>query len=175
MPEGFTELFARRLHDCCAIAVKEAASGDMVLAGRALIAPGNRHLKVRRMALGDMVVLSDEPRCNGHRPSADVLFRSVAQEFGRNATGLIMTGMGEDGADALGAIKAAGGHTVAQDERSCVVFGMPRAAIERGHAIQVAPLETLAQILIAKYCDPARPGEAPASLEVRGTSPGRTL
>ncbi len=173
MPEGFTELFAKRLHDCCAIEVKEAASGDMVLAGRALIAPGNRHLKVRRMPLGDIAVLSDEPRCQGHRPSVDLLFRSVAGEFGRDATGLIMTGMGEDGADALGEIKAAGGHTIAQDERSCVVFGMPRAAIERGHALQVAPLENLAQILIERVSQKVRPAEAPASLEAREAIPGR--
>ena len=148
MPEGFTGLFARRLDECCAIEVKEAASGDLIYAGRALIAPGNRHLKLRRMPLGDMVILSDEPRRNGHRPSADILFSSVASEFGPDSTGLIMTGMGEDGADGLGDIKAAGGFTIAQDEASCVVFGMPRAAIERNHVMRVASLESLPRLLM---------------------------
>jgi two-component system chemotaxis response regulator CheB len=147
MPEGFTEMFARRLDECCAIQVKEAQSGDMLLAGRALICPGNRHLRVRRMPLGDMVVLSDEPRVNGHRPSVDVLFRSLAQEFGINGVAAIMTGMGEDGADALGEVKAAGGLTLAQDEASCVVYGMPKVAIEMGHASRVVPLEAMSHTL----------------------------
>src|SRR5438067_13717463 len=120
MPEGFTDMFARRLDECCAIDVKEACSGDVLLAGRALICPGNRHMRVRRMPLGDVVVLGDDEKVNGHRPSADVLFQSVAQEFTSNGIGLLMTGMGEDGADGLGAVKAAGGLTVAQDESSCV-------------------------------------------------------
>jgi two-component system chemotaxis response regulator CheB len=150
MPEGFTDLFARRLDECCAIEVKEAQSGDLLLAGRALICPGNRHMKVRRMPLGNIVVLSDEERVNGHRPSVDVLFRSVAQEFGKEAIAAIMTGMGEDGADALGAVKAAGGLTIAQSEDSCVVYGMPKAAIERGHAIRVVPLDMMANTLLAQ-------------------------
>ncbi|MBZ5646190.1 MAG: chemotaxis response regulator protein-glutamate methylesterase [Acidobacteriia bacterium] len=150
MPEGFTEMFARRLDECCAIEVKEAQSGDMLLAGRALICPGNRHLKVRRMPLGDIVVLSDEPRINGHRPSVDVLFRSLAQEYGSQGIAVIMTGMGEDGADALGAVKSSGGLTIAQSEDSCVVYGMPKAAIERGHAIRVVPLDALANTLQAQ-------------------------
>ena len=94
MPEGFTELFARRLDECCAIDVKEAQSGDLLIAGRALICPGNRHMKVKRMPLGDIIVLSDDDRVNGHRPSVDVLFRSVAQEFGNNSLAVLMTGMG---------------------------------------------------------------------------------
>ncbi len=147
MPEGFTEMFARRLDEGCAIQVKEAQSGDMLLAGRALICPGNRHVRVRRMPLGDMVVLSDEPRVNGHRPSVDVLFRSLAQEFGINGMAVLMTGMGEDGADALGTVKAAGGLTVAQDEASCVVYGMPKVAIEKGFASRVVPLEALSHTL----------------------------
>jgi Chemotaxis response regulator containing a CheY-like receiver domain and a methylesterase domain len=126
MPEGFTELFARRLDECCAIDVKEAQSGDLLVAGRALICPGNRHMKVKRMPLGDIIVLSDDDRVNGHRPSVDVLFRSVAQEFGNNSLAVIMTGMGEDGAEGMNAIKRVGGMTVAQSEDSCVVFGMPR-------------------------------------------------
>ena len=98
MPEGFTEMFAKRLNECCAIDVKEAQSGDLLIAGRALICPGNRHMKVRRMPMGNVVVLSDEDRVNGHRPSVDVLFRSVASEFGSRAVGVLMTGMGDDGA-----------------------------------------------------------------------------
>src|SRR5712672_3693629 len=108
MPEGFTEMFARRLDECCALNVKEAQSGDLLLAGRVLICPGSRHLKVKRLPLGDIAILSDDPRVNGHRPSADVLFKSVAEEFGERALGVIMTGMGEDGAHGLGLIKAAG-------------------------------------------------------------------
>ncbi|MGA2811617.1 MAG: chemotaxis response regulator protein-glutamate methylesterase, partial [Candidatus Acidiferrum sp.] len=141
MPEGFTEMFARRLDDCSSLFVQEARSGDMLLAGRVLLCPGNRHLTVRRMPRGDMVVLSDAPPVNGHRPSADVLFHSVAQEFGSQSIGLLMTGMGEDGAEGLGAIKASGGFTVAQSEDTCVVAGMPRAAISKGYAAKVIALD----------------------------------
>jgi len=155
MPEGFTEMFARRLDECCALNVKEAQSGDLLLAGRVLICPGSRHLKVKRMPLGDVAILSDDPRANGHRPSADVLFKSVAEEFGERAIGLLMTGMGEDGAQGLGLIKATRGLTIAQSERSCVVFGMPKAAIERGYAMRVVDLEALANTLQAQ-CSPSR-------------------
>ncbi len=150
MPEGFTEMFARRLNECCAIDVKEAKSGDLLLAGRALICPGNRHIRVRRMSMGDVVVLADDDRVNGHRPSADVLFRSAAMEFGNQSVGVIMTGMGEDGADGLGVIKAAGGVTIAQDEASCVVYGMPKAAIERGNAQRVVSLELMSTTITAQ-------------------------
>jgi two-component system chemotaxis response regulator CheB len=155
MPEGFTEMFARRVNESCSIEVKEARSGDLVTAGRVLICPGNRHMRLRRAPLGSMVVLSDEPQVNGHRPSVDVLFRSVALECGSSALALIMTGMGEDGADAMAAVKAAGGMTLAQDEQSCVVYGMPKAAIERGHVMRVVPLDALANTLIAQ-CAPQR-------------------
>lgn len=150
MPEGFTEMFARRLDECCAIEVKEAQSGDLLLAGRALICPGNRHMKVRRMPMGDIVVLSDEERVNGHRPSVDVLFRSLAQEYGAQGVAVIMTGMGEDGAEALGLVKDAGGVTIAQSEDSCIVYGMPRAAVERGHASRVVSLDAMANTLQAQ-------------------------
>lgn len=150
MPEGFTEMFARRLDEVCAIQVKEAQSGDLLIAGRALICPGNRHLKIKRMPLGDVAVISDEPRVNGHRPSVDVLFRSVAEEFGPRSIAILMTGMGDDGAQALGAVKSAGGMTIAQSEDSCVVFGMPKAAIERGHAIRVVSLDAMANTLLAQ-------------------------
>ncbi len=156
MPEGFTEMFARRLNESCAIEVKEAVSGDMLLPGRALICPGNRHIRVRRMHLGAVAVLSDEPQVNGHRPSVDVLFRSAALDFGPTTIGLIMTGMGEDGADALGTIKAAGGMTLAQDEPSCVVYGMPKAALERGNVMRVVPLDALANSLMTQCAEERR-------------------
>jgi two-component system chemotaxis response regulator CheB len=155
MPEGFTGMFANRLNESCAIDVKEAQSGDLLIAGRALICPGGRHIKVRRMPLGNTVVLTDDPRINGHRPSADVLFRSVANEFGSRVIGVLMTGMGEDGAAGLGLIKNAGGTTIAQSEESCVVFGMPKAAIERGHVTRIVPLDMLANTL-AGQCSPER-------------------
>jgi two-component system chemotaxis response regulator CheB len=151
MPEGFTEMFAKRLDECCALDVQEAKSGDLLVAGRVLICPGNRHMMVRRMPRGDMAVLSDGPPVNGHRPSADVLFHSVAQEFALTAVGLLMTGMGEDGAEGLGAIKAAGGITIAQSEETCVVSGMPRAAIVRGYASKVVPLDGMGAFLVQQY------------------------
>src|SRR5271156_259777 len=151
MPEGFTEMFARRLDDCSPLFVQEAKSGDLLLAGRVLLCPGNRHMMVRRMARGDVVVLSDAPPVNGHRPSADVLFHSVAQEFGMLSVGIIMTGMGEDGAEGLGAIKAAGGMTIAQSEDTCVVAGMPRAAIVKGYANKIVSLDGLAASLVSQY------------------------
>jgi two-component system, chemotaxis family, protein-glutamate methylesterase/glutaminase len=155
MPEGFTEMFARRLNECCAIDVKEAQSGDLLIAGRALICPGNRHIKVRRMPMGNIVVLSDDARVNGHRPSVDVLFRSVAAEFGSRSIGVLMTGMGDDGALGMGELKAAGALTIAQSEETCVVFGMPKAAIERGFAARVVALDTLANTLTLQ-CNPQK-------------------
>jgi len=150
MPEGFTQMFARRLDEICSIGVKEAQSGDMLLAGRVLICPGSRHLKVKRLPLGDVAVLSDDPRVNGHRPSADVLFKSLAEEFGPKGIAVLMTGMGDDGAQGMGTVKAAGGMTIAQNEESCVVFGMPKAAIDRGYAIRVVALDALANTLMAQ-------------------------
>jgi two-component system, chemotaxis family, protein-glutamate methylesterase/glutaminase len=151
MPEGFTEMFAKRLDECCALEVHEARSGDLLIAGRVLICPGNRHMMVRRMPRGDMVVLSDGAPVNGHRPSVDVLFHSVAQEFALIAVGILMTGMGDDGAEGLGAIKNAGGMTVAQSEDTCVVSGMPRAAILKGYAKKIVPLDGLSTYLISNY------------------------
>lgn len=151
MPEGFTEMFARRLDECCALDVQEAKSGDLLISGRVLICPGNRHMMIRRMPRGDMAILSDGLPVNGHRPSVDVLFHSVAQEFSLNAVGVIMTGMGEDGAEGLGAIKASGGLTIAQSEDTCVVSGMPRAAIQKGHAHKIVPLESIGAFLVSQY------------------------
>jgi two-component system chemotaxis response regulator CheB len=165
MPEGFTEMFARRLDECCALDVQEAKSGDLLLAGRVLICPGNRHMMVRRMPRGDMAVLSDGSPVNGHRPSVDVLFHSVAQEFGLTAVGVLMTGMGEDGAEGLGVIKAAGGMTIAQSEDTCVVSGMPRAAILKGHANKIVPLDSLGAFLVSQYAG----GERAASERVDRT------
>jgi len=150
MPEGFTEMFARRLDECCALSIQAAKSGDMLLAGRVLVCPGNRHIMVRRMPRGDTVVLSDGPPVNGHRPSVDVLFHSVAQQFGLTTVGILMTGMGEDGAEGLGAIKAAGGMTIAQSEDTCVVGGMPRAAINKGYATKIITLDGLASFLVSQ-------------------------
>jgi len=150
MPDGFTELFARRLDESCPIRVKEAQSGDLLLAGRVLICPGNRHMKAKRLPLGNVAVLADDEPVNGHRPSVDVLFRSVAEEFGPQSIGVLMTGMGEDGASGLGAIRAAGGLTIAQNQETCVVFGMPRAAIERGYAMRVVSLQDLPNTLQAQ-------------------------
>jgi two-component system chemotaxis response regulator CheB len=151
MPEGFTEMFAKRLDECSPLDVHEARSGDLLLAGRVLLCPGNRHMMVRRMPRSDMVVLNDSAPVNGHRPSVDVLFHSVAQEFGLTSVGVLMTGMGEDGATGLGAIKAAGGMTIAQSEESCVVSGMPRAAIAKGYANRIVPLDGLAAYLSSQY------------------------
>jgi two-component system, chemotaxis family, protein-glutamate methylesterase/glutaminase len=149
MPEGFTDMFARRLNELCSLRVKEAQSGDVLQAGRVLICPGSRHIKVKRLTMGDIVVLSDETRVNGHRPSVDVLFNSVAEEYGAQAVAIIMTGMGDDGAEGLGAVKRAGGMTIAQSEESCVVYGMPKAAIERGYATRVIALDVLSSTLQA--------------------------
>ena len=171
MPEGFTEMFARRLHESSAIEVKEARSGDLLMAGRALICPGNRHMKVRRMEHGDIVILGDEARVNGHRPSVDVLFHSVAREFGSKAVASLMTGMGDDGAAGLGAIRAAGGFTIAQSPDSCVVDSMPRSAIERGFADRVVSLRDMAGTLMAR-CPAGRPPAEPAEPDPENESVG---
>lgn len=149
MPEGFTDMFARRLDELSPLRVKEAQSGDALLPGRVLICPGSRHVKVKRLAAGDIAVLSDDPRVNGHRPSADVLLRSAAEEFQTQVVGVLMTGMGDDGAEGLGAVKKAGGMTIAQSEDSCVVYGMPKAAIERGYASRVVALDVMSATLQA--------------------------
>jgi two-component system chemotaxis response regulator CheB len=140
MPEGFTAAFARRLDGLCAIDVKEAADGDVVMRGRALIAPGNRHMMLQRAGTRYHVAVKDGPPVSRHRPSVDVLFRSAAQCAGANARGILMTGMGDDGAAGLLEMRRAGAVTMAQDEESCVVFGMPKAAIERGAAVKIVPL-----------------------------------
>jgi two-component system chemotaxis response regulator CheB len=143
MPEGFTKAFAQRLNQSCAIEVREAGNGEPLTAGLALIAPGNRHSVLVRDGTGYFVQVSDGPLVSRHRPSVDVLFRSVAQVAGGNAIGVILTGMGSDGAEGLLEMKKAGAVTIAQDESSCVVFGMPKEAIERGAVDKVASLSRI--------------------------------
>jgi two-component system, chemotaxis family, protein-glutamate methylesterase/glutaminase len=144
MPEKFTEAFARRLDGLCAMEVKEAADGDTMLRGRVLIAPGNKHMLLQRSGARYYVAVKEGQLVSRHRPSVDVLFRSAARFAGSNALGIIMTGMGDDGARGLGEMKDAGSMTIAQDEASSVVFGMPKEAIARGAANKIMPLDLLA-------------------------------
>ena len=148
MPEKFTEAFARRLNGLCQVEVKEAADGDTVLRGRVLIAPGNRHTLLHRSGARYYVTVKDGPLVSRHRPSVDVLFRSAAQYAGSNATGIIMTGMGDDGARGLKEMKLAGARTIAQDEATSVVFGMPGVAIELGAADHVLAPPRIAPLLV---------------------------
>jgi two-component system chemotaxis response regulator CheB len=165
MPAGFTTAFANRLSETCAIEVKEAVDGDLVRPGRALIAPGNRHVQLVRDGQRYALRVTDGAPVNRHRPSVDVLFRSVAAVAARGAVGVIMTGMGDDGADGLLAMRTAGAYTLAQDEASCVVFGMPREAIARGAADRVVSLTHLpAAILQASSSERRHAGlRAPTS------------
>ena len=144
MPEHFTAAFAKRLDSICRVSIKEAADDDTVIRGRALIAPGNRHLLLKRSGARYYVEVKDGPLVSRHRPSVDVLFRSTARYAGKNAVGVIMTGMGDDGANGMKEMKEAGALTIAQDEASCVVFGMPHEAIKRGAVDKVVPLEGIA-------------------------------
>jgi two-component system chemotaxis response regulator CheB len=144
MPEHFTRSFAERLNSICQINVKEAENGDSVIRGRALIAPGNKHTLLKRSGARYYVDVVDGPLVNRHRPSVDVLFRSTARFAGKNAIGIIMTGMGGDGAKGLYEMKQAGAITIAQDERSCVVFGMPKEAIKLDPTIKILPLDQIA-------------------------------
>lgn len=144
MPQGFTGSYARRLDEMCQLQVREAADGDVILPGHVLIAPGNFHMVVRRSGARYLVNINEEAPVNLFRPSVDVLFNSCAQYVGSNALGVILTGMGFDGAAGLLAMRNAGACTIAQDEKSCVVFGMPREAINRGAAEQVLPLDQVA-------------------------------
>jgi two-component system chemotaxis response regulator CheB len=141
MPEKFTAAFADRLNGLCQIEVREARHGDRVLPGRALIAPGGKHMLLRRDGAHYHVDVIDGPLVNRHRPSVDVLFRSVAKHAGANALGIIMTGMGDDGAAGLLEMRKAGARTVAQDEDSCVVYGMPKEAVKRGGVEKSVPLK----------------------------------
>lgn len=144
MPEHFTSAFAKRLNSICRVTVKEAHDGDTVRTGRVLIAPGNRHTLLRRSGARYYVEVTDGPLVSRHRPSVDVLFRSAAQFAGRNAVGVIMTGMGDDGAQGLLELRDAGGATIAQDEYTSIVFGMPKEAIRLNAVKRVLPLQSIA-------------------------------
>jgi two-component system chemotaxis response regulator CheB len=150
MPERFTASLAARLNELCAVEVLEARDGERLINGRVLIAPGGRHLRLRRSGAQYHAEVVDGPLINHHRPSVDVLFRSVAQQAGRNAIGVVMTGMGDDGARGLREMHQAGALTAAQDEQSCVVFGMPAEAIKLGAVDQVLPLQGIAPWLIQR-------------------------
>jgi len=148
MPELFTRAFANRLDGLCAITVKEAESGDTVLRGRALIAPGNHHLLLQRSGARYYVEVKEGPLVCRHRPSVDVLFRSAARYAGPNAVGVILTGMGDDGARGMLEMKQAGATTIAQDEATCIVFGMPKEAIRLNGVDRVMPLESIAGAIL---------------------------
>jgi two-component system, chemotaxis family, protein-glutamate methylesterase/glutaminase len=148
MPETFTATFAARLDSLCAVEVREARDGDAVQPGRVLIAPGNRHLRLRRRGAGYAVEVADGPLVSRHRPSVDVLFRSVAEAAGPSAVGALLTGMGVDGAEGLLEMRTAGARTIAQDEASCVVFGMPKEAIALGAAQLIVPLADVAATVL---------------------------
>ena len=148
MPEHFTAAFARRIDELCAIEVREARHGDQVNQGVALIAPGGRHMRLHRGPRGLVVHVVEGPLVSRHRPSVDVLFQSVAAHAGTASVGVLLTGMGDDGAEGLLAMRRAGAATIAQDEASCVVFGMPKAAIDRGAAEEVVPLANVAERML---------------------------
>ncbi|WP_337270283.1 protein-glutamate methylesterase/protein-glutamine glutaminase [Oryzifoliimicrobium ureilyticus] len=151
MPEKFTAAFAKRLNTLCEVEVKEAEDGDPVLRGHVLIAPGDKHMLLERQGARYQVSLRDGPLVSRHRPSVDVLFRSAARSAGSNAMGIIMTGMGDDGARGMLEMHQAGAYTVAQDEASCVVFGMPKEAIARGGVDRILPLDVIArEVLITQ-------------------------
>lgn len=148
MPEGFTRTFAKRLDQTVAVGVKEAEDGDAVLQGRALIARGDHHLLVERSGARYRVKLNRGPLVSRHRPSVDVLFRSVASAAGKNAIGVILTGMGDDGALGMLEMRGFGAYNIAQDEESCVVFGMPAEALKRGGVNEVLPLNRIAEAVV---------------------------
>jgi two-component system chemotaxis response regulator CheB len=150
MPENFTKAFAKRLDSYCKITVKEAENGDSVIRGRALIAPGNYHMLLKRQGAKYIVEIKTGPLVSRHRPSVDVLFRSAAQYAGKNAIGVIMTGMGDDGAKGMLEMKDAGAFTIAQDEKTCVVYGMPNEAVKLGGVDKILPLEEIAKNVLLK-------------------------
>ncbi len=150
MPEHFTAAFSRRLDGLCEVTVKEAADNDSVVRGRVLIAPGNRHTLLKRSGARYYVEVKDGPLVCRHRPSVDVLFRSAARYAGKNALGVIMTGMGDDGSRGMVELRESGAYTIAQDEATCIVFGMPQEAIKRGAVEKVLPLDRIAGDILRK-------------------------
>jgi two-component system chemotaxis response regulator CheB len=153
MPEKFTAAFAARLDSLCQVAVKEAQNNDRVIQGRVLIAPGGKHMLLRSSGAQYFVEVVDGPLVNRHRPSVDVLFRSVAKCAGANALGIIMTGMGDDGAAGLLEMRKAGAYTIAQDEESCVVYGMPREAVRRGAVEKTVSLNAIDREILQQLSD----------------------
>ena len=149
MPPGFTKHFSDNLNEICEMDVQEAQTGDRVMPGRVLIAPGGKHMTVRRSGGIYLVDCQEGENVNGHCPSVDVLFHSVARYVAGNAVGVILTGMGGDGAEGLLAMRQAGAKTIAQDETSCVVFGMPKVAIERGAVERIGPLDSIPQMIVS--------------------------
>lgn len=149
MPPGFTRSFADRLNGLCRMRVKEAEDNERVLPGHAYIAPGGRQMRVKRSGANYMVQIDDGPPVNRHKPSVDVLFRSVAEQVGRNAIGVMLTGMGRDGADAMRVMRDAGAWNLAQDEASCVVYGMPREAVAAGAIDEIVPLARITDQIVA--------------------------
>jgi two-component system, chemotaxis family, protein-glutamate methylesterase/glutaminase len=149
MPELFTRAFAGRLDSLCAISVKEAETNDTVLRGRALLAPGNHHMLLKRSGARYFVEIKEGPLVCRHRPSVDVLFRSAARYAGKNSVGVILTGMGDDGANGMLEMKQAGAYTIAQDEATSIVFGMPNEAIKRGGVDKILPLGSVAKAILA--------------------------
>jgi two-component system chemotaxis response regulator CheB len=152
MPERFTKTWADRMNQLCRISVKEAEDGDSVLPGHALVAPGSYHMTLVRSGARYTVRINQDPPVNRHRPSVDVMFASVAQYAGANAVGVILTGMGGDGAKEMLTMKQAGAFTIAQDEASCVVFGMPKEAIKMGGVDKVLPLAEIPAAIVAYVC-----------------------
>ena len=169
MPPVFTKAFAERLDSCCAVTVKEAENGDPILPGRVLLAPGNWHMTVSRFGGEPRVLLNQKDTVNGHRPSVDVLMRSVAREYGPRAIGVIMTGMGKDGADGLHELRARGGHVIAQDKDSSVIYGMNKEVVQNGDAHEVVPVDQIASRLRDYVCAAGalqgRPYEAQRSIQ----------
>ncbi len=151
MPPTFTKSLAERLNRLCHIGVKEAEHGETITAGNAYIAPGDQHLLVRRHTGKAVVVLSKQPSSSLHTPSVDVMTKSVAESYGRTSLGVILTGMGADGAEGLDLMKQDGSDIIAQDEDSCAVYGMPRAVVEAGIADMVAPLEQIPAEIMAYF------------------------
>lgn len=148
MPAGFTKTFAARLDRLCAMKVSEAVDQERILPGHAYLAPGEKHLTIKRSGADYKIVLDDRPRVSGHKPSVDVMFSSVAEIAGPNAVAVILTGMGRDGAIGIQAVAGQGGYCIAQDEESCVIFGMPKEAIKTGVVHQVLPLEQMGENLM---------------------------
>ena len=150
MPQGFTEAFAKRLNNICAMEVREAKSGDAVVPGVALVSPGNQHMLLQNSGAKYFVILKDGPLVHFQRPAVDVLFQSVSRHAGKNATGVLLTGMGADGAAGLLTMKQNGARTIAQDEQTSVVYGMPREAAKLGAANEILPLNAIAQAALSK-------------------------